>query len=59
MDEIIDLGQGAMLVGLPETYNFAALDKLLAALEKTGTDQDIVLELVPDAEGRRDHELAR
>ncbi|MGB8347395.1 MAG: hypothetical protein WCD86_21090 [Ktedonobacteraceae bacterium] len=56
MDDIVDLGEGAMLVGLSETYNFAALDALLTALEKTGADQDIVLDLVPDVEGRRDHE---
>ena len=56
MDDIVDLGEGAMLIGLPEPYDFTALDRLLAALEKTGADQDIVLDLVPDVEGRRDHE---
>lgn len=49
-DDMVDLGQGSMLVGLSETYDFVALDALLTALEQTGATQDIVLETTPDVQ---------
>ena len=52
MDDVVDLGQGAMLVGLSETYDFTALDALLTALEETSVDRDhdLVLETTPDVQ---------
>lgn len=48
MHDIVDLGQGAMLVGLPDSYDFSALDALLATLEQAGTEQEIILETTLD-----------
>lgn len=55
MDELVNLGRGAMLIGLEDTYQFVALAELLATLEETSADDDsdIVLDLVPDAKARR------
>ncbi len=48
-DEIIDLGEGAMLIGGLESFNLDGLAARLNELEQTGEDGEIELDTTPDA----------